>query len=351
MNNSQRIIRHLLIGLLIAGAITGCGIFSTDDDQSNDEVETRATFILCEGNFGSNNSSLWQISTELTTAAGNVFQSLTGTPLGDTGQSLTVDDNRLYIVMNGSNAVEVIERTDSILHYAGRIDLAGAGPREMVVQDSTGYVTCWYINAVLAVNLSTLAVTDTIFVPGMPEDILAYEGVLYVALPLQTGWSNHDEVVRIDPVTSTITATYVVGNGPQQLAVFNNEIYVSRQWYDATYTSYRGVAQIDPGNGQVVTKDWGAGSGVDIISADGMLYLATGSGVQPLKADLTLDDESMIGAGVANQYAAGSDSNRIFIASSDFVNPGLIQVYNTQNDSLGQFIVGINPGAFAFFRE
>ena len=350
MNNSLRIIGNLLVGLLVAGAITGCGIFSTDDDQSNDEVETTAIFILCEGNFGSSNSSLWQISTELTTAAGNVFQSLTGTPLGDTGQSLTVDGNRLYIVMNGSGSVEVIERSDSVLHYGGRIDLAGTGPREIAVQDSMGYVTCWYINAVLAINLSTLAVIDTIFVPGMPEDILAYEGVLYVALPLQTDWSNHDEVVRIDPVTSTITATYVVGNGPQQLAVFNGEIYVSRQWYDVN-TSYRGIARINPGSGEVLTIDWGTGSGVDIFSVNDTLYLATESGVKPLKADLTLDDESTIGAGVTNQYAAGSDSNRIFIASSDFVNPGLIQVYNTQNDSLGQFIVGINPGAFAFFRE
>lgn len=344
-------ILRLFIGLLTAGATTGCDIFSTDDDPSNDKVEPTAIFVLCEGNFGINNSNLWQISTELTTTTGNVFQTLTGSPLGDTGQSLTVDGKRLYIVVNGSCAVEVIERTDSILHYAGRIDLAGAGPREMVVQDSTGYVTCWYINAVLAVNLSTLSVTDTIFVPGMPEDILVYEGVLYVALPLQTGWSNYDEVVRIDPVTSTITATYVVGNGPQQLAVFNGEIYVSRQWYDANYTSYRGIARINPGSGEVLTIDWGAGSGVDIFSAGNVLYLATGSGVQPLKADLTLDDKSTIGADVANQYAAGSDGNRIFIASSDFVNPGLIQVYNAQNHSLGQFIVGINPGAFAFFRE
>jgi len=345
-------ILRLFIGLLTAGATTGCDIFSTDENQGNDKVEPTAIFVLCEGNFGYNNSSLWQISTELTATTGNVFQTLTGSPLGDTGQSLTVDGKRLYIVVNGSNAVEVIELSDSILHYAGRIDLAGAGPREMVVQDSTGYVTCWYINAVLAVNLSTLAVTDTIFVPGMPEDILTYEGVLYVALPLQTDWSNYDEVVRIDPVTSTITATYVVGNGPQQLAVFNSEIYVSRQWYDANYTSsYRGIARINPGSGEVLTKDWGTGSGVDIFSADGVLYLATRSGVQPLKADLTLDDKSTIGADVADQYAAGSDGNRIFIAFSDFVNPGLIQVYNTQNDSLGQFIVGINPGAFAFFRE
>ncbi|UCH62871.1 MAG: hypothetical protein JSU77_14000 [Fidelibacterota bacterium] len=351
MNNSPRRIGNLLVGLLVAGALTGCGIFSTDDDQSNDEVETTAIFILCEGNFGSNNSSLWQISTELTAATGNVFQTLTGSPLGDTGQSLTVDGERLYIVMNGSGSVEVIERSGSTLNYVGRVDLTGTGPREMAIQDSIGYVTCWYINAVLAFNLSTLTVTDTIFISAMPEDILAYEGALYVALPLQTDWHDFNKVVRIDPVTSTITATYIVGNGPQQLAIYNGGIYVSRQWYDDSYTSYRGIARIDPGSGQVLTKDWGTNSGVDIFPAEGVLYLATASGVHPLKADLTLDDESTIGADTADQYAAGSDGNRIFIASSDFVNPGLIQVYSAQNHSLKQFTVGINPGEFAFLRE
>ncbi|MFB0517375.1 MAG: YncE family protein, partial [Candidatus Neomarinimicrobiota bacterium] len=267
------------------------------------------------------------------------------------GQSLTVDGDRLYIVVNGSGTVEVIERTASALQYVGRIDLAGAGPREMAVHDSTGYVTCWYLNAVLTINLTTLAVTDTILLPGMPEDILVFDEVLYVAVPLQTGWSTYDQVITVDPVTVGPTATYSVGNGPQQLAVFNGEIYVSRQWYDENYTSYRGIARIDPGQGQVEKADWGTGGGVDIFLANGTLYLATGSGVQALKPDLSLDEASAIGSEVAHQYAAGSDGERIFITASDFVNPGQIHVFTTGDQLLAQFTVGTNPGAFAFFRE
>ncbi|MFC1543455.1 YncE family protein [Candidatus Neomarinimicrobiota bacterium] len=344
-----RMIFSLLSALIIV-SMTSCDIFSPDENHDETDVEPTAIYVLCEGNFGNNNSSLWQINTDLTATTGNLFQSVTDSPLGDTGQSLTIDGKRLYIVMNGSGSVEVMERSDSLLQYVGRVDLTGSSPREMAILNSRGYVTCWYINAVLAIDLSSLTVTDTIFVPGMPEDILAYEGALYVALPLQTGWYNHDQVVRIDPVTSSITAAYVVSNGPQQLAVFNDDIYVARQWYDESFTSYRGIARINPGSNEVLSKDWGIGSGVDIFSAGDVLYLVTGSGIQPLKPDLTLEDESAIGADVANLYAAGSDGSRIFIASSDFINPGLIQVYDTVNMALGQFTVGINPGSFAFFK-
>ena len=61
---------------------------------------TEQIFVSCEGNFGENNGSLWYLFEEQTIE-------YSGNPIGDVVQSIYIHENNLYVIVNGSNNIQV----------------------------------------------------------------------------------------------------------------------------------------------------------------------------------------------------------------------------------------------------
>ena len=329
-------------------SLAGCALIGPEDEQPQ-EAGTKGIFILCEGSFGSTTASLWHVSNDFLSASANVYENLTGNPLGDTGQSLYFDNQTLYVVMNGSSTIEVLDLTGATPALVTTIEVTGASPREMTTLGTTGYVTAWGVAGILVIDLTTFAITDTFAVDGLPEDIIIVNGQLIVAVPLNSDFSTSDRVLAIDPASGQVAQTYTVGAGPQQLLYRTNELLVSRQWFDDTFTSYRGISRVNLATGAVTAQDWGAGAGVDIFESGSTVYVATLEGVVPVDADLNLRSNERIDGSLALTYSAASDGNNIFIGSySDFSSPGAVTVYSSAGVLVANFAVGIGPGSFAF---
>ena len=349
ISTSQRF--SILITSVLLLGLTGCGLFQPEDDPPVEQT-TAGIYILCEGAFGAGNASLWRLSGDLDSTTAKVYQRLTEQPLGDTGQSLTVEGDRLYIVMNGSGTIEVLDLSGEAVIFVGSVDLPGASPRELAVLGGSGYVTAWGIPGVLVIDLATLAVTDTIHLAALPEDILAYDNHLYVALPLEPDYSLGHQVVEIDPGTRAVVDSFAVGSGPQQLLVRDGQLWVSRQWYDESFTAYRGIATVDLATGTVTSREWGPGAGSDIFLTGNTLYAAVTGGVVPVAADLSLEEPGFIAASLSTIYAAASDGTNIFIASYvDFSSPGEVVVYQPDGTKVKTVTVGIGPGSFGFVLD
>ncbi len=88
---------------------TGCDLLGPDE-KNNEIAQTDGIYILCEGAYGTETSSLWGLDADFETLSANVFQSLTDKPLGDTGQSLYIDGEKIYVVVNGSQTMEVFRK-------------------------------------------------------------------------------------------------------------------------------------------------------------------------------------------------------------------------------------------------
>ena len=93
-----------LLWILIASSIVACNKEGEEEElvvQSGVKI-----YVSNEGNFGASNADVSYID-----AAGvihnDVYQSVNDLPLGDVLQSLTVDDNVAYAVMNNSNKIAV----------------------------------------------------------------------------------------------------------------------------------------------------------------------------------------------------------------------------------------------------
>ncbi len=342
--------RSLLCWATIISAIfvTDCGLVD-EGDYSVLTVPSQGIYVVCEGNFNAENASLMWISPDFTTSIPGVYAGLTGQPLGDTGQSLLVDGDRLYVVVNGSSTLEVFDLSGENLEFEHRVDLTGAGPRELAVSGTTGYLTCWNLAGILVLDLMTWAIVDTIPVAGLPEDIIAAGGYLYVAVPMGVD-TNATRVLKLAISDGSVAAAYDVGPGPQQLLLDGDVLYVAREWYDAEFNSYQGLARIDLTTGEVVSVDKAA-IGPDLFKLGADNYVATSTGVAKFTDDLEVATGGRIGADLQNIYSAGMIGGNILIGTADFIGPSEVHVFTLEGTELASFITGVGPGAFTSYSR
>ena len=90
--------------------LIGC---SEDSPTSDQTTSTEIAFVLCEGNIASNNASLHGLNDDALSLV-----------TGDTGSSMTVYNNQLLVINNGSSNVVVYNiSTEGIVEYEATIDL------------------------------------------------------------------------------------------------------------------------------------------------------------------------------------------------------------------------------------
>lgn len=101
-----------ILSLLFAAAIAFVGFNSCSDDDKSDFKPLPYRFIVVnEGNFGKATSDLSVIGTD-NTIQNNVFERANQRTLGDIGQSAVYIDDKIYVPVNNSNKVEVIDAED-----------------------------------------------------------------------------------------------------------------------------------------------------------------------------------------------------------------------------------------------
>jgi len=309
-------------------------------------------FVLCEGNFNTPNASLWKINGELSEVSGPIHWNENTNPLGDTGQSLAIAGDKLYVVVNNSHTLEILDLSSGSPVYESTIPVPFASPRYMEIVDGIGYLTCWYLNGILRIDLISNTILDTISVDGMPEDILHLNDKLYVSIPMTPSWATANSVHEID-ISGTepqITNSFEVIPGPGLMTSFENSIYVSSTYYDADWNSYYGISKITPTSGEVVTRDFGASYsfGTDIAVFQGEVYITYLTGAAPLTDSLTVDESRLIG-NFSSVYSMAAYGNYLYFGLSDYVAPDDVYILDSNGNTVGSFRVGAIPGAFAFY--
>ena len=323
---------------------TGCVIYEEEHDTTGEAT----TFVLCEGNFGSSNAALWSFSRDDATTA---TQILGGTSLGDVGQSLTVYRNQLYVIINNSHKIEIFTVDDEISHE-GTISFNSASPRYLVIDGTTGYVSCWNLSAILILDLPNLAVIDTISVSGMPEFMILDGTSLYASIPSNSDWSSASSVVEFSTSSKEIIQIYETVSGPSDMELIGSHLFVASTYYGANGSTYTGLSKIDLSAGTVTTNTDGPNSIVkgDLVRAGETLYRATSTGLAPVNVDLSLDLDNIVGE-QTNVYSAAADGEYLYFGTTDYVAPDTVYVTTHSGEAVNQFIVGAMPGDFAIGVE
>lgn len=347
--------------LFLTIAISSAFFVSCSNDD-NDNQEPRGNydgglFIVNEGNFLTPNGSISYLSDDLQ-IENNVFSLVnTGKITGDTPLSIGFNGDVAYIIVNGSNKIEVVNRYTfkSIATITSQLK----NPRYIAFANGKGYVTNWGDGAVATddyvavLDLTSNAVTSTISVVEGPEKIIEDNGKLYVAH--KGGFSQGNSLTVINAANNTVTTNFVVGDVPGSLAKDNGTLYIlcnGRPDYAAPETPGK-IVKVNLSNNTIAsTIDFPGVTHPNFLDLDNSkLYYTVGNSIfsAPLNTT-TLPNTALFKAtDVASLYGFAVKNDKIYVSdASNYQDPGTIYIYSLTGAVLNKFGVSILPNGFYF---
>lgn len=151
-----------------------------DDTQSDSLID--GVFVINEGNFLSGNSSLsYYNEAECIIDRNNVYTDKNGEMLGDIFQSIFDNGDQLFLVVNNSGKIVVVNKDD--LSKQGEINNLGS-PRYLESidgQDGLLYLSDLFSPYVYIVNGNSYTVVDSILVGGGSGQMINTNNKLFIA--------------------------------------------------------------------------------------------------------------------------------------------------------------------------
>ena len=211
--------KNVCILVLLAALFAAC----SDSDDLIDPTElppseTQKILVLCEGMWNNDNSTLAFYDLKSKTKDFDYFTTVNKRGLGDTANDMIKYGSKIYIVVNVSSTIEVIDAA------------TGKSLKQIEMKTKTAEGT---------------------EIDKQPRYAAAYGGKVYVT-------SYDDTVTRIDTASLTIERSVTVGRDPEGICIKNGKIYVANSGgldfpdYDKTVSvidlnSFEEIEQIEVG--------------------------------------------------------------------------------------------------------
>ena len=328
--------------------------------------------VVNQGIWRGDNAGLTFYDVEREVAFSNWFERQNeGLRLGDTGNDIVVRKGRAYITVSESATIEVIEVSSG--QVAGRIKLPGGTfPQHLLIlNDSTGWVSCLDNDALYFFNPLTLELGERIPSGPAPEGIAWAAGRLFVANSglgkLRADEPGAGTISVFNPETGTPSGMIDIGGNLCNLYyvpnIGNLYCFIGAALPD---TSGSGLIEIDPVS-LAIMRRWslsGAwevgfdeiGGKAFIIAQEGIfqidLYESTLVSENPKPAPFIAMPLSTLSEEVPHSIAVSPVNGEVFIglAGGYYSAPGRVDRYDREGNLLGSFPTGLNPTAFGFVR-
>lgn len=352
-------LNKLLFSVIISSAFF---VSCNNDDDNNTIKEPRGNydgglFIVNEGNNGKPNGTISYLSEDLK-IENSVFTLVnTDKTTGDTPQSIGFNGDLAYIVVNGSNKVELVNRYTfkSITTITNGLE----NPRFIAFANGKGYITNWGDpgdsddDYVAVLNLATNSVTSKIPVVEGPEKIIENDGKLYVAH--KGGWGQGNSLTIINSANNNVATNIVVGDVPSALVKDNGTLYIlcsGKPFYADVETAGK-IVKINLSNNTIAStinfSDLTHPGFLDIENSK--LYYTVGRDVYSAAANTTTLPTTAIFSAedVSTVYGFAVKNNKIYISdATNYADPGDIYIYSLTGTLADDFSVGITPNGFYF---
>jgi len=225
MRNTVKLSSYLIVTLLSLAGLQSCrkeeqplAEETVDIAPPDPAASPKGFYLLNEGNMNANKASLDYVDFRTGKYRKNIYNTLNPDVtkgLGDVGNDIAVYGSKLYVVVNVSNKVEVLDVKTA--RRVGQIDILNC--RYITFHDGKAYVSAYL---------------------GSVGDAGAPNGI----------------VAEIDTVKLNITRKVEVGRQPEEMAVMNGKLYVANSGgysppdYERTVSvidllSFREVKKID----------------------------------------------------------------------------------------------------------
>jgi hypothetical protein len=326
-------------------------MFACSDNSGNTaDSSTGELVILNEGAFGQGNASISVWNPETRDVRHNVF-AVRNAPrvLGDVLQSAVVHHDEIYLVVNNSRKIEIIDAesfaSKRTITFSGQ-----ASPRYLAISSSNvGYVSSLFTDYVYVVDLAQAVVTDSIFVGAGTEGIHYSNGHVFVAKNLNADFSTASGIAVISTASNELVVVLETGPGPQIIVENSGSLWVNTA---GTWGGNNGgLVQISSSSRSVVQQidlDQNT-SGLASSSTTSYIYLLS-DGIQRINTSNTQD---IVRISESRYYAvsvAGKDDIVYGFDARNFAQSGMMYMYVNPLIRVDSLRTGIVPRGVLYLQ-
>ncbi len=315
---------------------------STTISQGNNGV-----YITNEGNFQFGNAMVSYYADGMTDAVEDLFQPANHRPLGDVCQSIYLFNRKVYIIVNNSGKIEVVNPST----FVSTATISGLkSPRYFLpVSNSKAYISDMYANAISVVDLNSNTVTGTIPCPGQTQELLLAYGKVFVTN------EHSNKLYVINSSNDMISDSIIIGYGSNSIVEDKN----SKLWILCAGKSGNPKASLHRINpvDNTIEYSWSFDKKTDspwrlnINGGRDILYFLNKNCYGMAVTDTLLPSTELIASNGRNFYGLGINPNNgnIYISDAiDYVQRGKVYIYKPDGNVVTNFLAGIIPNSFYF---
>ena len=330
--------------------------------ENDTTIYSAGIYVLNEGLFNQNNAGLTFFNFSDSTAETDYFFNKNGRGLGDTGSDACIYGSKLYIVVNVSSQLEVVDAASGI--SLGRIPLFNVNkprqPRKIAAYGNHVYV-CNFDNTVAVIDTARLEVVRLIEAGRNPDGITAAYGKIWVSNSGGLAFPGYDNTVSvIDPETFTEVSRFTVGINPYTIRPDGHgRLYLISR---GNYVDVKSRLQVLDTSGSLV-KTFGefealgftiAGDTAYVYNYDWVSGKSTVMVVNTLSMQLVDDRFIKDGTEILVAYGIAYDpvTGLIYIPDAlNFTGTGRVYAFDKAGNLQFSFDTGINPSGVAFLHR
>ncbi len=320
----------------------------------------KAVYILNEGDFSdASGARITLYDVQKDSVYTDVFESANGgSHLGNVGDDMKFFNGRAYIVMSGSKNLVVMNLTTN--RKDAEMTFPGSAVHDLLIDSVRNkiFVTRLFSRSLYVLNLSTLAIQDSISVGANPQGMVIASGKLFVC---NSGYGSDSTVSIINPSNNQLITTVKLAAGPTNAAVATD----GKVWVACTGNAFASpptkgkIFILDPATNAIADSITFADNvwGTISIGADGFAYVI---GVTPTSFNggpvhrIAVATKSVVLNFVPGTfYALAFDdvARELYVSDvHDFSGNGDVKIYTAAGALRKTFVAQKGPAVFGFKR-
>lgn len=359
-------LRTFIPGLLFLLSLNACmeDEVPRDPDFSDNTGSSRGVFIVNEGNFTFENSSLSYYDIGTGKVLQEVFFNTNLLPLGDVAVSMTIRDSLGYVVVNNSGKIYILHART----FALRGKITGlTSPRHLhFIAADKAYVTDLYARSITIVNPVTGEITGSIDVSNNNEEFGQHtteQMVQYGKYVYTNCWSFDNQVLVIDSETDEVIDSIGVIKQPNSMVMDRHHalwVLSDGGWEGSPY-GYEtpGLMRVDASSATAEEvlrfSDGDRPSALRSNGSGDTLYFINRH-IYRMEADPDGEPELFLESPYEEGYWGGyyglavdPVTSELYVTDAlDYSQPGVVYRYSPAGIPLDTFEAGIVPGAITF---
>lgn len=355
---------NLKVALATSILFTLASCQKNDDPEPQPQQVSQGVFVLNEGGWGKNNASLSYYGFNSQAVTADIFASTNPQiqgGLGDLAQDMHVYGSKMYIVVGGSNTVEVV--SPSTAKSIKSIELPNISPKYLASANGKVFISA-QDDKVHVLDTVTLTITKAIAVGQDPAHMAVVGNKLYVANSGEYEHPTYDNTISVIDLTTLteISKITVAINLHQMEADKYGDLYVvsrGRSYGDQQPLVPSALYVVNPTTGTIKKKfDFEA---TDLAIHEDIAYVYSYSYITfaPSYKVINVKDETVVketfisdGTSIGVPYAIGVDPvlGDVYISDAkDYVNSGAVYCFDSTGKKKFSFTAGVLPNKFSFF--